>query len=70
MAKTDEILFTVLDNGDVKIETDKISAANHASADKLLDEITAALGGKKAVTKKGRIGHGHTHGHVMQEGLE
>ena len=48
----DKIHITVLAGGLVKIETDKVSGANHISADRLLRGIESDLGGETQVEKK------------------
>ena len=56
----DTITITILDDGTLKTETDKVSNANHRSADSFLKATAADLGGK--TTKKAKHGHhGHTH---------
>lgn len=48
----DTITYDFLENGDVKIQTDKVSAPNHANADALIKSVVEALGGKSTVSKK------------------
>jgi hypothetical protein len=54
----DRIKITVLDDGQIKIETPGISGANHCSADELLGEIEKLAGGQRD-TEKTRRGHVH-----------
>lgn len=54
----DRIKITVLDDGQIKIETPGISGANHCSADELLGEIERLAGGERE-TEKTRRGHAH-----------
>ena len=48
----DKIHITVLAGGLVKIETDKVSAPNHTSADRLIRGLEEDLGGATRVEKK------------------
>lgn len=54
----DRIKITVLDDGQIKIETPGISGVNHFSADELLGEIEKLAGGARE-TEKTRKGHVH-----------
>ena len=54
----DRIMFTILEDGEIKIETEGISGANHASADQLLAEVEKLAGGKVETVRK-RPGHVH-----------
>jgi hypothetical protein len=54
----DKIKITILEDGQLQIETEGISGKNHCSADELLSTI-AKLTGKLTKTTKKR--HGHTH---------
>lgn len=57
----DIITVDILDNGDLRITTDQISAGNHRNADDLLKTLEALAGGKTTIKK--RHGHRHQHGH-------
>lgn len=57
----DTIKYTLLDNGDVKIETSKVSQPNHLNAENLLKGITEALGGKSEVKRKSATNSQHHH---------
>lgn len=58
--QADELKITVLEDGRVKIETDKISGANHASAERAIAALAKLLGGStKTIRKSGA--HTHTH---------
>ena len=71
----DSMKITILDDGSIKVETDKISAANHMSADKFMEFLRTAGGApQERKHKHGRIGaalhalqhaagkaHHHTH---------
>lgn len=59
----DIIDVTILDDGSIKIETDKISPANHVGADALVKTITEKLGGKMKIQPKGGKAHHHHHEH-------
>ena len=55
----DTISVEVLDDGSLKITTDKISMPNHGSAEILIRELLSGAGGE---VKRARKGHGHHHG--------
>lgn len=64
----DIINVTILDDGTLKVETDRISAANHIGAEMLLREIAKLAGGPVKVTHKhGAHGHIHTHEHEAHQ---
>lgn len=66
--KTDVMTIEILENGDYRIETDEVSAANHVGAENLLREMGRLAGGPTAIRNKhaGRPGHGHSHSHGSQ----
>jgi hypothetical protein len=55
----DKLIVTVLDNGNLKIETDKVSNANHTNAEGFIREMVRMMGGKQSV--KNKVVHGHVH---------
>ena len=62
----DRIEVEILANGSIKVTTDKISGANHTSADAVLRAVATMMGGP--VTRKRRIDinaavHEHDHEH-------
>ena len=60
----DDIEIEILEDGQVKFTTSKISGANHASADQLLAELEEILGGHVERKKvKGHKQHVHKHIH-------
>ena len=63
MASDDVLNIEVLPNGDLKVTTDKISAANHKSADEFIAFLARECGG--AVDKQ-KNRHGHTHSHASE----
>lgn len=63
MTKNDEIRFTILEDGSVKWETDEISPANHATAERATAGIAKLLGGQSSQVRKR---HGHTHSHTHE----
>ncbi len=68
MLKTDDLEFEILEDGTIKVSTDKISEANHVSADKLLRLVAQLAGGEVKKTKR-RHGHSHNHhGHHHKVG--
>jgi hypothetical protein len=54
----DKINIEILEDGQLKITTDSISAVNHCSADELLRVIFDLMGG---TTTKTKTRQGHTH---------
>lgn len=60
----DKISFEVLKDGTLKIETDKISPANHGNADLLIRLLQQKLGGRMTRTSRGDPGKGHHHDHA------
>ena len=46
---SDNIAFTISEDGAVSIQMDKLSAANRASADSMLAEIHKLMGGQRTV---------------------
>lgn len=69
----DSMNITILDDGSIKVETDKISQANHMTAEAFMRNIATACGGKQERKHKQgfigglkhsiqhALGHGHTH---------
>ena len=55
----DVIRVKILDEGSLKIETDKVSGANHTNAEGLLREMTKAMGGDIERVRKGSGNHTH-----------
>lgn len=49
----DNISITVLEDGTIKIETDKISGPNHANAGQFLNEMAKIAGGPVQTARKG-----------------
>ena len=58
MIQQDEITITILKDGSVRVENDKISPANHRRADDLHKDLERDLGGSVSARKK--VGN-HTH---------
>ncbi len=58
--KDDKIEFTILPDGSVKWETEKISNANHATAEALTRALANELGGESVRKVRGK--HSHSHG--------
>lgn len=62
---SDQIKISINEDGVIKMETDKVSAANHSNAEGFLRHIVSLAGGKvKRVMKPGAHAHSHTHGGV------
>lgn len=59
----DKIKIKVLDDGSIRIETDKVSALNHTGAENFLREIAKLAGGKvDSKQKHGTQPHTHANG--------
>jgi hypothetical protein len=53
----DQMQITVLEDGSLRIETDRISPANHMTAEAFMRNVQTACGGKQERThKRGIIG--------------
>jgi hypothetical protein len=61
----DKIDIEILDDGTLKISTDKVSMPNHAGAEALIREMVKAMGGEVKRTKKSGQLHEHD-GHFHQ----
>jgi hypothetical protein len=62
---SDGIKIEILEDGTVSVTTDQVSGTNHVSADKLLRDLAAMLGGEVKVTKRTKLGvnvHIHENG--------
>lgn len=64
------IEVTILPDGSVKIETDKVSEASHVRAERFVAELQKLLGGETVRAKRthghhhqGAHEHDHDHGH-------
>jgi hypothetical protein len=57
----DTLRITVLPDGTIKTDTDKVSMPNHANAEAFLREMARLAGGRSTLTLK--HGHGHLHDH-------
>ena len=58
----DKIMIEILEDGEVRFETDLISGKNHASADEVKKLIEEYVGEVKLVEKK-KVSHVHEHRH-------
>jgi hypothetical protein len=70
----DLMQITILDDGTIKVETDKISQANHMTAEAFMRNISSACGGKQerrhkhgvlgaaCHSIKHKLGRNHSHG--------
>lgn len=59
---TDKLDIEILEDGTLRIQTDKISGPNHMSADQLLAEINKLVGGPVQTQKRPHV-HTHVHAH-------
>jgi len=66
----DSMNITILDDGSIKVETDKISQANHMTAEAFMRNIATACGGhQERKHKQGFIGSAlHTIQHTLGRG--
>ena len=60
----DKMTIIILEDGSLKIETDKISAANHGGAEMLIREMVKAAGGAETKIRKAGA-HYHEHDGVF-----
>lgn len=58
----DRIEVEILDDGSLKVTTDKISMGNHGSAEILIRELLSGAGGGVTRIRKGHGHHHHGHG--------
>ena len=63
----DSIEIEILEDGRVKVTTDKIGVGNHRNADELLKLIETLMAGKvESIKRKQGHGHVHVHEHAKQ----
>jgi hypothetical protein len=55
--RTDTLKITILEDGTIKTETDKVSMPNHASAEMFIRECARLAGGTTEVKNKQRSTH-------------
>ena len=65
--KEDNIQLEILQDGTLRFVTDKISSANHKSADDFLTFLARECGGQVDKQKR-HHGHTHAHEHEHQKG--
>jgi hypothetical protein len=58
---SDKLIVKILDDGTLKIETDKVSSANHTNAEGLLRQMSRLQGGVEKIENK--QGHHREHSH-------
>lgn len=61
----DKINITILEDGTISFNTDKVSEKNHKSADDFLNDAAKLAGGERETNKK-RDTQAHTHTHSHQ----
>lgn len=65
----DTIDIEILEDGTIKFTTDKVSGANHLSADEFLNEVCEAAGGKRVTEHRhGSKAKAHRHRHAHAKG--
>jgi len=57
----DKMSITILPDGTIKIETNKISGPNHLSAEKFVKAVNELAGGDTTATRKVVAMHNHEH---------
>ncbi len=62
----DNIRIEILGDGTIKVETDRVSPANHVNAEGFLREMARLAGGVTDIRAK----QGHSHAHTHQHGGE
>jgi hypothetical protein len=62
----DRITFRVLNDGTVRITSDRISGANHASADALVKGVEGLMAGDTEVHRRADHAHAHVHDHAHE----
>lgn len=68
---SDKIEIEILEDGTIKTSTDKVSMANHSSAEGFLKFVGRLCGGLVQRVRKGGKHHGHAHGeHEHEHGDE
>ena len=64
----DKLEVTILPDGSCKVESDKVSAPNHASAEAFLRILSEYMGGESTRVRRGHHKHGqHEHTHEHEE---
>ena len=58
---SDRMDISILEDGTIRIETDKVSGANHANAEQFFKLLAQNAGGESSRARK--AGHTHTHTH-------
>lgn len=66
--KADQMTIEILADGTIKTTTDKISAANHASADAFLRDVARLAGGETTKAKNAHTFTGHSQQQTNTEG--
>ena len=65
---SDKVTITILDDGTIKLETDKVSMPNHQNAESFLRDVGRLAGGKvERKHKHGAVWHQHSHEHEQHE---
>ena len=68
MAGIDTLNITILEDGTIKVETDKVSPANHMNAEQFLKFCAERAGGKTDRQRRGHThGEHHHHDHDHEE---
>lgn len=62
---SDKMKITIMEDGTIKTDTDKVSLPNHSNAESFLRNIARLAGGvMRRVLKPGARAHTHSHGGV------
>ena len=63
---SDIMEISILDDGTIRVETDKISGPQHLNAEQFLKRIGDLAGGGVTRNRRGHV-HGHDHHHDHEE---
>ncbi len=66
---TDEIVYTIEEDGTVTFETEGISGQNHQSADEFLKFMEDFCGNERSTKKKPKAFNHHHHNHSHKAGI-
>jgi hypothetical protein len=67
--KLNELDIEILEDGSLRITSERFSAAVHMTAERFLTEIASLAGGKVVVQKQGKA-HTHSHDHAHDHAHE
>lgn len=65
--KNDEIRIEIMEDGRIKMDSDRISQPSHASAEAFVREVSRLAGGKTERKAKTKHSHGHHGAHSHED---